>query len=135
MPAATPLNDRQLALLRRICAGHEPVTSAESSLAPTAYALRRRGLVTTVWDDGHWTAHPTVAGHERLRTGHDPQPAAHSDSPHPELPTDLTTPAELAARRSGTPAHPARRGGSRLTGPLHQPHHPTRRPRQTPGPS
>jgi hypothetical protein len=39
------LNDRQLGLLQRICDGMAPVSSRDSTLALTVYALRSRGLV------------------------------------------------------------------------------------------
>ena len=58
------LNERQLNALRRICHGQTPVTSADSSLAVTVYALRNRGLVTTTWADGRWSAAPTEAGRQ-----------------------------------------------------------------------
>ncbi|MBR7828177.1 hypothetical protein KDK95_17805 [Actinospica sp. MGRD01-02] len=56
------LNARQIAVLQRIVRGGEPVTSRESALAPSVYALRRRGLVETKWADGMWVAQPTIAG-------------------------------------------------------------------------
>ena len=56
------LNSRQVAVLQRIVHGGEPVTSRESALAPSVYALRRRGLVKTMWADGMWVAQPTSAG-------------------------------------------------------------------------
>ena len=60
--ASSPLNDRQLAVLRRIGAGAEPVTSAEPTLAITVYALLARGLVTTPRRQGVWQAELTEAG-------------------------------------------------------------------------
>jgi len=39
------LNERQVALLHRIAEGDQPVTSRESELARSVYALRDRGLV------------------------------------------------------------------------------------------
>ncbi|MFC6064388.1 hypothetical protein [Streptomyces ochraceiscleroticus] len=75
------LNDRQLALLRRICHGPDPITSADSALAVTVYALRNRGLVTTPRTNGHWTARPTAAGTQYL---------AQQDNP-PTRPTPKNT--------------------------------------------
>ncbi|WP_326800495.1 hypothetical protein OIE49_36890 [Streptomyces sp. NBC_01788] len=60
--ARTKLNERQLDALRRICHGETPITSDDSGLAATVYALRNRGLVTTPRTDGRWTAAPTEAG-------------------------------------------------------------------------
>jgi hypothetical protein len=67
MPRRTRLNRRQIAVLQRICDNTEPVTSADSTLANTVYALRNRGLVTTPWAGGQWSASPTEAG---LRQAH-----------------------------------------------------------------
>ncbi|MFH9712882.1 hypothetical protein ACH4MW_36965 [Streptomyces luteogriseus] len=64
--APTKLNERQLDVLRRICHGETPVTSDDSRLAVTVYALRSRGLVTTAQADGRWSAAPTEAGRRRL---------------------------------------------------------------------
>jgi hypothetical protein len=64
MPRRTRLNKRQIAVLQRICDNTEPVTSAESTLANTVYALRNRGLVTTAWADGQWSASPMSASGE-----------------------------------------------------------------------
>jgi hypothetical protein len=64
------VNDRQLALLRRIADGVEPVTSREYHLATTVYALRNRGLVaTTRTGGGGWTASITVEGRYYLAHG------------------------------------------------------------------
>ncbi|WP_405541033.1 hypothetical protein OG478_52585 [Streptomyces phaeochromogenes] len=92
--ARTKINERQLDVLRRICHGETPVTSDDSGLAPTVYALRNRGLVTTLRADGRWSAAPTEAGLEYL---------AHTDAaPTPRLsaPTPSTAPeaAELISR-------------------------------------
>lgn len=43
----TKLNERQLDVLRRIYHAQTPITSDDSDLAATVYALRNRGLVTT----------------------------------------------------------------------------------------
>jgi len=61
----TRLNERQLDVLRRICQG-PPVTSADSGLAVTVYALRNRGLVTTTWTNGRWTAAATDTGRRQV---------------------------------------------------------------------
>jgi uncharacterized membrane protein len=64
--ARTKLNERQLEVLRRICHGQMPITSDDSDLTATVYALRNRGLVTTTRADGRWSAAPTEAGHRNL---------------------------------------------------------------------
>lgn len=92
--AHTKLNERQLDVLRRICHGETPVTSDDSGLAVTVYALRNRGLVTTPRADGRWSAAPTEAGLEHL---------AHTDAapaPRPSAPAPSTAPeaAELISR-------------------------------------
>ncbi|MFE0739328.1 hypothetical protein ACFW2N_31005, partial [Streptomyces sp. NPDC058855] len=92
--ARTNLNERQLDVLRRICHGETPVTSDDSSLAATVYALRNRGLVTTPRADGRWSAAPTEAGLEHL---------AHTDAtpaPRPSASAPSTAPeaAELISR-------------------------------------
>jgi hypothetical protein len=67
------VNDRQLALLRRIADGVVPVTSHEYHLATTVYALRNRGLVaTTRTDGGGWTASITDEGRYYIAHGHYP---------------------------------------------------------------
>ncbi|WP_159395041.1 hypothetical protein [Streptomyces sp. 2323.1] len=97
------LNDRQLTVLRRICEDSTPVTSAESALAATVYALRRRGLVTTAWADGRWTAAPTEAGRRTLAeadgtvTASDPSSEETAAGVVSEPPTPEVTP-EAAAR-------------------------------------
>ncbi|WP_146252190.1 hypothetical protein [Streptomyces carminius] len=71
------LNERQLNVLRRICHGPQ-VTSADSDLAVTVYALRHRKLVTTTWANGRWTAAATDAGRQYLAENDttNPHPAA-----------------------------------------------------------
>jgi DNA-binding IscR family transcriptional regulator len=65
------VNDRQLALLRRVAEGVEPVTSREYHLATTMYALRNRGLVTTKrMGGGAWIASITEEGRYYLAHGH-----------------------------------------------------------------
>lgn len=77
MPRPTRLNERQVAVLQRICDNTAPVTSADSTLANTVYALRSRGLVTTAWADGRWSASPTEAGlrQAHANSGESPPPA------------------------------------------------------------
>jgi hypothetical protein len=82
------LNDRQLALLRRIGEGTEPVSSRTPELATTTYALRNRGLVATPRTAGIWTAVVTEAGQFYLEHGHHPDdpsylPSAASARPAP----------------------------------------------------
>ncbi|GAA1375970.1 hypothetical protein [Streptomyces beijiangensis] len=85
--ARTKLNERQLAVLRRICHDDTPVTSDDSRLAVTVYALRSRGLVTTTRTGGRWSAAPTEAGHRHLT----------QDNPAPTPPKPSTPPAGAQA--------------------------------------
>jgi hypothetical protein len=79
------VNDRQLALLKRIADGVEPVTSREYHVATTVYALRNRGLVaTTRTGGGAWTASITDAGRRYLAHGHYRADAAVADTEHPK---------------------------------------------------
>ena len=73
-----PLNNRQLAVLRRIGEGTEPVSSRTPELATSVYALRNRGLVATPRQDGVWTAAVTEAGQFYLEHGHHPDDPQHS---------------------------------------------------------
>lgn len=73
MKRRAKLNDRQLTVLRRIGEDDQPVTSRESDLAVTVYALRSRGLVTTLRQDGAWVAQITNAGRYYLEHGQYPQ--------------------------------------------------------------
>ncbi|MEV5903397.1 hypothetical protein [Streptomyces sp. NPDC052127] len=92
--ARTKLNERQLDALRRICHGETPITSDDSGLAPTVYALRNRGLVTTTWADGRWSAAPTEAGRRHLA------PTDATLAPRPSTSAAPTAPeaAELISR-------------------------------------
>ncbi|MFJ8469591.1 hypothetical protein [Streptomyces swartbergensis] len=99
--ARTKLNERQLDVLRRICHGETPITSDDSGLAATVYALRNRGLVTTTRADGRWSAAPTEAGHRHL---------AQTDAtlaPRPSAPSTAPEAAELITRlqQSGGTMH------------------------------
>ncbi|WP_146057733.1 hypothetical protein [Streptomyces sp. SM10] len=101
--ARTKLNERQLDVLRRVCHGQTPITSDDSGLAATVYALRNRGLVTTSGADGRWSAAPTEAGLQHL---------AHTDAtpaPGPSVPAPSAAPeaAELITRlqQSGGTLH------------------------------
>lgn len=67
-----PLNDRQLAALRRVGAADPPITSQESGLAVTIYALRDRGLVVAPRRGGVWVAELTAAGRFYLEHGKHP---------------------------------------------------------------
>ncbi|MEC3995327.1 hypothetical protein VSR01_17985 [Actinacidiphila sp. DG2A-62] len=67
------LNERQLALLTRIAAGDDPVTSDTPELALSARALKERGLVTMLKAGGKkWQAATTAAGTFYLEHGHHP---------------------------------------------------------------
>jgi hypothetical protein len=86
------LNSRQLALLRRIGGGKDPVTSLEHELAVTVYALRNRRLVTTPRSGGPWTAEVTTAGIHYLAHGYylgesPPEPAPPAQSRKTESPS------------------------------------------------
>ncbi|MFG1997597.1 hypothetical protein ACGFNU_00435 [Spirillospora sp. NPDC048911] len=73
----SPLNERQLTLLRRIGVGKDPVSAKHPELAATVYALRNRGLVVTPRHKGVWHAEITDAGRFYLEHGH------HPDRPEP----------------------------------------------------
>lgn len=117
----SPLNDRQLALLTRIGAGTDPVTSASPELAVTARALKDRGLVTMPKKKGKWQAEITDAGRFYLEHGHHPdrpEPTPHKPrSAAPEVetpiaadpPPDADTPAETkpSPKRAAKPPRPS----------------------------
>ena len=86
------LNDRQLALLRRIGEGTDPVSQANPDLSATVYALRNRGLVTTPRRNGLWQAEITDAGTFYLEHGH------HPDRPDSSLPEDPAAGKKAAKR-------------------------------------
>ena len=87
------LNERQLAVLKRIGCGGEPVTSKDPGLATTVYALRGRGVVTTPRENGVWRAEITEAGAYYVEHGH-----------HPDLPDTE----RAASRPPSTASAPAR---------------------------
>lgn len=72
----SPLNDRQVALLRRLGAGAELGSASAERLS--AYALRDRGLLAVVRRGGAVRAEVTVAGKFYLGNGRHPEdsPAA-----------------------------------------------------------
>lgn len=73
------VNARQLALLRRVAEGVDPVTSREHHHATSVYALRNRGLVATMRAvGGAWTASITDEGRYYLAHGHYRPDAAHA---------------------------------------------------------
>lgn len=63
------LNERQALLLERIASGGPPVTSRESGIALSVYALRSRGLVSTPFTAGIWNAVVTDTGRFYLEHG------------------------------------------------------------------
>ncbi|MCP3759194.1 hypothetical protein [Streptomyces sp. TBY4] len=67
----SPLNDRQLALLRRLDAGAELGSASTERLS--AYALRDRGLLAVVRRDGSVRAEVTAAGKFYLENGRHPE--------------------------------------------------------------
>ena len=102
------LNARQIMLLQRIVDGREPVTSRESALAPSVYALRSRGLVATTWADGAWTARATNAGRLHLEClALDPDP--HGSNRHP---AGSRAGADAAGRAAALVARVQEAGGS-----------------------
>ena len=100
------LNERQLAVLRRISGGTDPVSAKNPEMATTVYALRNRGLVSTPRRDGIWVAEITDAGRFYLEHGYHPEkpqatPAVAAPPPPPQLPDDKETrAAELIKRLS-----------------------------------
>lgn len=100
----TKLNNRRLAVLRRIGAGGDPVTARNPELARTVYALCARRLVTTPRTEGVWVAQLVDAGRFYLEHGQ-----------HPILPTPSNaTPAAPASPLTGPRA---RRGMVRICSP------------------
>ncbi len=89
----SPLNDRQLALLARIGSGTDPVTSESPELAPTARALKERGLITMPKKSGKWQAEITGAGSFYLEHGHHPDRPVQA----PRRPRSAATAAEAPA--------------------------------------
>lgn len=82
------LNDRQVAVLRRVGAGTDPVTAKNPELATTVRALRGRGLVTMPRRDGIWSAEITEAGQFYLDRGYHPdKPQAEPAAMRPARPT------------------------------------------------
>ncbi|MFD9122296.1 hypothetical protein [Streptomyces bottropensis] len=80
--ARTKLSERQLDVLRRICHGEKPVTSDDSGLTTTVYALRDQGLVAMTRADGRWSAAPTEAGRRHLaRTDASLAPRSNASAP------------------------------------------------------
>jgi hypothetical protein len=92
----------QVDLLRRIGEGRDPVTSRESRLATTVYALRGRRLVTTPRSGGAWTAAITDAGRYYLEHGRYIESAPRPPSRRGSSPT---------AKPSRMEAQPALAGG------------------------
>lgn len=84
--ATTKLNERQLTVLRRIYDSQTPVTSDDSHLAATVYALRNRGLVATPRAGGRWSAELTEAGRQHLERTDSPTPQARQFRPRRRRP-------------------------------------------------
>ncbi|MFD8980063.1 PE-PGRS family protein [Streptomyces sp. NPDC059564] len=96
----TPLNDHQLALLTRIGAGSDPVTSDSPGLALTARALKERGLITMPKEGGRWQAEVSDAGRFYLQHGH------HPDRPEPAPRRSRTKAAATATTQESEPPEP-----------------------------
>lgn len=94
------LNARQVALLRRIVEDREPVSSSESALAVSVYALRSRGLVITRQAGGGWVAHATDLG--RLQLEQLAHQADHGTMAHSQVRRPTTTPRNAAAEAEAT---------------------------------
>ena len=105
MPRRIVLNARQRALLERIAAGPESVTSRESEMAVTVYALRNRGLVTTLRRGGTWTAVLTEAGQTYLEHGSSTTPSP-TPAPSP-TPRRAARPVERTGAQAGAVVAPA----------------------------
>lgn len=70
------LNQRQLDLLRRVVSDEDPVTSHDSALKTTVYALRSRGLIEkTKLAKGEWKATATETGVAVAQSGRMPPEA------------------------------------------------------------
>lgn len=87
-----PLTPGQLDLLRRIADGSEPLTTADSRLAVSVYALRSRRLISTTSTRHYWSASLTDDGRallervERPRGGDGATAHAGRPEPHPTNP-------------------------------------------------
>ncbi|GAA3626023.1 hypothetical protein GCM10022419_134490 [Nonomuraea rosea] len=92
----SPLNDRQLNVLRRVADDTDPITARESALANTVYALRNRGLVVAPRQNGVWQARITDAGRFYLEHGHHPDRPTAEETDLKSAPKDL--PADLIRR-------------------------------------
>jgi hypothetical protein len=92
-----PLNERQFSVLQRVADPKDSVTSRESRLANTVYALRARKLVDTIRVRGvGWQARITEAGRHYLVHGAYQQPAAKASSSRTRRPVPATPPSKRA---------------------------------------
>ncbi|MDU0293699.1 hypothetical protein [Saccharothrix longispora] len=96
----TPLNDRQLTVLRRVATGDTLHTAADGTARLSARALRDRGLVLLTKTGTRHCASITDAGRFYLEHGHHPE--------HPRRSTDTpeTPPSGPRSRVKATPAAP-----------------------------
>ncbi|WP_442815080.1 PE-PGRS family protein [Streptomyces sp. NBC_01775] len=125
----TPLNERQLASLRRIADGAEPVTSDSPALALTARALKDRGLIAMPKAGGGWRAEITDVGRFYLEHGHHPDKPAHASrrktpatdeavadrSPAPAR--DPSKPSDVQAKAAKSASRPPARPNLEIPGP------------------
>ncbi|WP_219505257.1 hypothetical protein [Nonomuraea ceibae] len=85
MQPPNALDERELSILVRIALGVKPVTSRESRLTKTVYALQDRKLVVLTRTKGFWSAVLTESGRLYLENGNH-LPAAHANEPNKDEP-------------------------------------------------
>jgi hypothetical protein len=114
-----PLTPGQLELLRRIADGAEPLTTADSRLAVSVYALRSRRLVSTTSPRHYWSASVTDEGRALLERVGQPG-AANVLVTATERPDALPRNREIPAGRDLVSALHASGGVMRVSNPTPQ---------------
>lgn len=86
MQPSSALDEQQLSILVRIASGVKPVTSRETRLTRTVYALEDRKLVLLTRTKGFWSAALTESGQLYLESGnHLPEPDAGQPDAEPAI--------------------------------------------------
>lgn len=109
----TTLNDRQLAVLRRVAAGDTLSATTDGRARLSARALRDRGLLRLTKVNKRWTAAMTDAGRFYLERGHHPDRPSLPDT----APTQAPNPPRIttASTRHRPPRQPAVTARRRVT--------------------
>jgi hypothetical protein len=111
MGRSDPLNDRQLDVLRRICAGNDLSQPEDVRLRTSARVLQGRGLVKVSRRDGGWQASLTEVGRFYLDHGH------HPGHPSGERQLPESKPEAASSRRAtAAPDSPGNRTGRAAKG-------------------